>query len=112
MKLDKSLAAWGTDAFEATFKQEIRTLGHTQLPLQQALTQSSYVSDSDFNLVILNIADTATALVIKTGVFYQGVIAGSCCADDPTPVCEQNEYCELLFTIDKTGAETKVTLHV
>lgn len=112
MKLTKSLARWGTDEFEATFKQEVYTLERTQLPLQQGLTQSSYVSDSKVDLVILNIAETSTELIVKTGVFYSGIIAGSCCADDPTPVCEQTEYCELIFNIDKTSAETKVRLHV
>jgi hypothetical protein len=44
------------------------------------------------------------------GVFFSGIITGCSCADDPTPVETQNEYCELLFAIDKATAETTITL--
>ena len=33
-------------------------------------------------------------------------------ADDPTPMCEQTEYCELWFDIDKTTAEARVSMSV
>jgi hypothetical protein len=50
--------------------------------------------------------------MLKAGVFYTGIIAGCSCSDDPSPVDEQNEYCDLLFTIDKLTAETQITLLV
>ncbi len=109
-KLKQSLSAWGSDDFEQVVKQEIQQLDSAQLPLQQGLAQSSYVSDSKFSATILNVTESANDIRIKTGIFYAGIIAGSCCADDPTPVCEQSEYCELMFVIDKTTAETSVTL--
>ena len=80
------------------------------LPLQQGLTQSSYVSDSGFSIVILNSFDTAGVIQVKTGVFYSGVIAGSCWSDDPTPLNEQTEYCEMQVEISKSTAEAKITL--
>lgn len=101
---------WGSSRFEDTFKHEVGALKNEQLPLQQGLTQSSYVSDSGFNVVILNSYETTTAIRVKAGLFYAGVIAGSCCADDPTPLNEQAEYCEVEFDIDKLTAETKITL--
>lgn len=85
-------------------------LDSEHLPLQQGLTQSSYVSDSGFSIVILNSFDTAGVIQVKTGVFYSGVIAGSCCSDDPTPLNEQTEYCEMQVEISKSTAEAKITL--
>lgn len=106
-RFEKSLTAWRTPDFDAVFKQELRDLDPGLLPLQAALSQSSYVSDSAIDPVILHSSETETTIQIKTGIFYAGVIAGSCCADDPTPLCEQPEYCELLCCIDKeTGVIT------
>lgn len=108
--LARSLNAWGTTAFEDTFRSEAVALDSEQLPLQQGLLYSSHVADSGFGVVILNSFETTHAILVKTGVFYNGVIAGSCCTDDPTPLNEQAEYCELQFEINKTTADTKISL--
>ena len=110
IKLTNSLNAWGLPAFENTFRDEVGALDSEQLPLQQGLMQSSHVSDSGFSVVILNSSDTSKVIQVKTGIFYSGVIAGSCCSDDPTPLNEQTEYCEIEFEISKSTAETKITL--
>jgi len=110
LKLPESLKAWGNEDFENVFKREVQALKESQLPLQAGLSQSSYVGDSDIKVMILAIEDTPTEILLKTGIFYSGIIAGSCCADDPTPMCEQNEYCELLFNINKTTALATVAL--
>jgi len=81
-----------------------------QLPLQQGLTQSSYVSESNFTVVILNACDTVNNIYVKAGIFFAGVNAGSCCADDPTPLNEQTEYCEIQFVINKSTAEATIKL--
>ena len=108
--LPESLKTWGLPTFEDIFKSELGALDKEQLPLQQGLTQSSYVSDSDFNVVILNTAEASDVILVKTGLFYAGVIAGSCCADDPTPLDEQTEYCVIQFAINKLTAEAKIIL--
>ena len=59
------------------------------------------MGDGGREFVVLSKQETASAIQVKVGVFYSGVIAGSCCADDPTPLDEQPEYCELLLDIDK-----------
>lgn len=110
MILTKTLKAWGSAEFEAVFKQEIRQLERTVLPLQQALTQSSYVSDSDIDIVLLHTEESMESIIVKAAIMFSGIIAGSCCSDDPTPVCEENEYCELLFTIDRQSADATVSL--
>jgi hypothetical protein len=110
IKLIKALNAWGSPFFEQVLKHELQGLSHAVLPLQQSLAQSSMVSDSAFSVVILQVTETEAFLQVKAGIFYNGIIAGSCCADDPTPVCEQTEYCELRLEINKSTAQTSVVL--
>ena len=110
IKLPDSVKKWGSAAFEKTFRNEFGSLDSEQLPLQQGLMQSSHVSDSGFSVVVLNSSDTSNTICVKTGIFYNGVIAGSCCSDDPTPLNEQTEYCELYIEISKSTAEAKITL--
>ena len=110
IKLKKSLDAWQTEAFNAALKHEIEQLDAAALPLQQALTQSSFCSDKPFKVMLLRVTEQEHAICIKTGIFYSGIIAGCNCADDPTPVDELPEYCELEFVINKVTAETQVKL--
>jgi len=110
IKLVKAQQAWCSPSFERVVKEELQRIDPGQLPLQQGLSQSSYVSDSKISVVILDVAERTDSLRVKAGVNYAGVIAGSCCSDDPTPMCELPEYCELLFDIDRNTAETRVTL--
>ncbi len=109
-KLGRSLVAWNTPKFREVFKQEAGQLGMAALPLQQGLSRSSHVSGDSYELVVLSATEEPLRILVKTGIFYQGIIAGCSCADDPTPIDEQTEYCEVLFEIDKKTAETKITL--
>ena len=111
LQLTDSLQAWGGSDFEAVLKEEIQKLDHSMLPLQEALSQSSHVSDTKISLVILKASESRDSICVKAGVFYAGIIAGSCCADDPTPISENTEYCEVLIAINKTTADAVVTLH-
>lgn len=106
----KTLDNFGTPDFNATLKNDILQIEKSQLPLQQALTQTSYVSDTDFSVVVLNSEDNGSTIIAKVGIFFFGIIAGSCCADDPTPVDELQEYCELEFTINKKTGEASIVL--
>ena len=110
IKLLNALAAWGTPDFENALKEEIHKIDTELLPLQEGLSQSSHVSEGDFSVVILNVTETENVIRAKTGIIYAGIIAGSCCADDPTPMSDQTEYCEVQFEINKMTAETTVTI--
>ncbi len=110
LSLPKSLNAWGTPGFREVLKQEIEHLDYGQLPLQQGLAISSQVAESGFSAMILNILDDPGFIHVKAGIFYSGIIAGCSCADDPTPMNEQNEYCEVLLSIDKLTAATAIKL--
>lgn len=110
MQFTTALSAWGTSAFEVVLKHEIEQMDAALLPLQQGLSQSSYTDGANRSVAILSSADEAGFIRVKTGIFYTGIIAGCSCADDPTPMSELNEYCEVQFDIDKQTAETTITL--
>lgn len=110
LQLEESLQAWGTTHFSITCKTEIQQLDPCLLPLQQGLAQSSYVSDKPITATILKITDDENSIFVKAGIFFTGIIAGCSCADDPTPLDEQNEYCEILFIIDKQTARADIKL--
>jgi hypothetical protein len=110
IKLDKSLRAWGTPGFETVLKQEVALLGADQLPLQLGLSNSSSVSNEPVTVVINRVVELADVIRVKAGIFYQGIINGCSCADDPTPDNEINEYCEVQLDIDKLSAATEVML--
>lgn len=110
MQLTRVLNAWGSPTFNEVLKREIARMDAELLPLQQALTQTSYTSGANRSVLILDVQGEASFIRVKTGIFYSGMMPGCSCADDPTPMSEITEYCEVLFDIDKITAETTVTL--
>ncbi len=108
--MPESLRAWNTPAFKAVLKQEIEQLDAGCLPLQQGLSSSSYVTDRPFQAMIISVSEDAGLIRAKAGIFYTGIIAGCSCADDPTPIDEQTEYCVVRLDIDRDTAEATVTL--
>jgi len=110
LQLTASLQAWNTPDFVIVFKREIETLGPGILPLQQALTVSSVVTDGRPTALIQNIGTDNEFIIIKLGICYAGIVAGCSCTDDPTPMSENAEYCEVLVKINKHNADTTITL--
>ncbi len=110
VQLTTALNAWGTPAFETILKHEIEQMDVELLPLQQGLAQSSYTSGANRSVMILSMSAEAGVIRAKAGIFYTGIIPGCSCADDPAPMSELAEYCEVQFDIDKITAETTVTL--
>lgn len=99
-----ALDAWGTPDFERVLKQEIARLDPALLPLQQGLTVGSHVLDRPVGATIIHVHEDEGVIHAKVGIFYSSIIAGCSCADDPTPINENTEYCEVRFDIDrKTG---------
>ena len=110
IKFDRAVRDWGSEAFADTLKHEIEQLDAAQLPLQQGLSHSSYVSDEPHYAIFISASDDATVIHARVDIHYSGIIAGCACADDPTPLDISIEMCELSFDIDKHSAETSVTL--
>lgn len=105
-----ALNAWRTSSFEDILKNEIKQLDVESLPLQQGLTQGSYVNADGLDVIILTLSDDDDFIYVKTALFYSGVVAGCNCADDPTPANETAEYCEVLIKINKKTANSNITL--
>jgi len=110
IRLSKALNAWQTPDFNTVLKAEIEHIDADLLPLQEGLSQSSHAIADRLSAIILAVAEEPDRLRVKAGLLYAGIIAGCSCADDPTPIDEVTEYCEVRFDIDKTTAETTVTL--
>jgi hypothetical protein len=110
IKLDKSLYAWGTSNFKSVLKHEIEQLGAAQLPLQQGLSTGNYVSDAPITVAVHSVAEMENMIRVKVGIFYQGIIGGCSCTDDPTPASDIHEYSEVVLEIDKASAVTAVVI--
>ena len=110
IRFDKTLSAWGTPEFTAILKQEVTQLDTGLLPLQQGLSTGNYVSDAPITVIIHSVAEMENMIRVKAGIFYQGIIGGCSCTDDPTPTSDINEYCEVQLDIDRSSAVTAVVL--
>ncbi|MEW5966584.1 MAG: hypothetical protein AB1720_06235 [Pseudomonadota bacterium] len=110
IRLPDSTRAWGAPDFEPVLKREIAALDPATLPLQQALRASSHVAEKPIQATVLASGEQDGRIRVKVGIFYSGIIAGCSCADDPTPMSEQAEYCVLRLDIDPATAEATVTL--
>ncbi|BAO45670.1 hypothetical protein [Thiolapillus brandeum] len=96
--------------FSAMLKKELKNLGLSGLPLQQGLSSSSVALDDKLQVVLLNIEDDTDRILVRAGLFYTGIIAGCSCADDPGPVEEQNEHCEVAIEILKATGTASIKL--
>ena len=108
--LHRSLAAWGTRAFETTLKDELAQLGGRFLPLQEGLRTGSTSLDAGLSAMILHVTETPDALWVRAGIFYSSIVSGCSCADDPTPIDENSEYCEVEIRIDRASGTARATL--
>lgn len=108
LRLPEALAAWNTPAFAEILKREVEAAGPAALPLQQCLSASSYALDDGCSVMVIGAAEEPGAIRARLGVFFRGIIAGCSCADDPTPVEPQPEYCELEIRIDRSSGDAAV----
>jgi len=108
--LVNSLSKWNTDEFEKTLKTELECLTGKEIPLQAGLQHSSYALDDNIKTTILRCDEDVSVVNVVAGVFYNGIIAGCSCADDPSPTDLQTEYCEIIVVIDKKTASADISL--
>ena len=108
--LNDTLNAWNTPACTEVLLREIEQMDVNQLPLQQCLTLSSYALDDQVKAVLVSTGEDAEFIRAKAGIFFNGMIPGCACADDPTPESTYSEYCMVEFLIDKKTAATTINL--
>ncbi|MFA5371756.1 MAG: hypothetical protein WC298_07285 [Sideroxydans sp.] len=109
MHFQQALAAWGTPQFESVLKLEM-ACAVGWLPLQQGLTVGSQVTDAPIAVVIHHVSTTEKLIRVRAGIFYTSVIGGCSCADDPTPIDENTEYCVVQLEIDRDTGVVEVAL--
>lgn len=111
IRLSNAAMAWGTERFGNVLKRELEQLPAGALPLQAALSMSSYVVDQGpISAMVIQANEHDGKLRAKVGVFFSGILGGCACADDPTPVNENAEYCVLAVEIDRRTGEASFTL--
>ena len=110
IQFHNALNAFGSPEFNAALKNEIEQLDAEHLPLQQGLTTGSYALSNKIQAMILGTSEDTDFISARVGIFYTSIIAGCNCADDPSPVDENNEYCEVLCIINKKTADTTIQL--
>ena len=110
IRLSRALYAWGTPDFCDVLKQELMQMKIDQLPLQKAISMGNYVLDEPISVINVKAHESGGTIKVMAGIFFQTVISGCNCADDPTPVEKINEYCEILLNIDKKTAFISVDL--
>lgn len=110
MRLTRAVRAWGTPGFRDELAAEIAGMDPAVLPLQRALRYGNYVLDQPPTVIINGVDERDGAIVVRAGLFFAGVDAGSCCASDPTPVESHQEYCVLQLTIDPTTGDARIEL--
>jgi len=110
MQLERAAEAWGTPGFSDVLKTEIEGVAIEALPLQQALRRGGHVLDETRTALINATEERGGVIVARVGLFFSSIDAGSCCADDPTPVAAYQEYCVLQLEIEPTTGKTQVCL--
>ncbi len=106
MKLEKSLAAWGGEAFTALLKAELEGLSAEALGLQQAANWPLQL-DAPVTVSVMDVHADRVALHARVGVFFTETMAGCNCADEPM---ERPVYAELGIVIERSTAEATTTL--
>ena len=108
--LPLSLEHWDHPRFKDYLQNELEQLPETALPLQQGLQHSSVALHEDIKLMLLDRQQTPKTCTVKAGIFYQGLVAGCQCADDPSPPDTLQEYCEVLIKIARADAAAHIKL--
>lgn len=110
VSLPKSAKAWKSPKFEEILVKEVSSLGLKYLPLQKGLSSSSVALDHSLKIILLSKKEKKNSATINMGAFYTGIISGCSCADDPTPVDEVNEYCEIIVSINLKNGQSTIVL--
>lgn len=106
-KFTTALNNWNTDLFNPSLKNEIQNLKPGTLPLEKATNQGGMIDDSNITASIINSTDNNNYIQAKVGIFFNEVVGGCNCDDDPV---SENTYCEIILSINKETAEAEFSL--
>lgn len=108
IRLPGAAARWGTQGFAPTLKAELEALPLEALPLQQGLQSGNMVADEPVEVMFIDAHEQDGVISGRVGVFFGGLVAGCACADDPTPMDTQPEYCVLDFALTRNTGVVEV----
>lgn len=106
-RLPESLQTYNTEQFNPTLKHELKSIDSGLFPLHLGTTQGGIVDDSQIAFSIINSRADAETIRAKVGVFFNEVIGGCSCGDDPL---SENAYCEIWVVINRQTAETEFSI--
>ncbi|MFY9976355.1 MAG: glucosamine--fructose-6-phosphate aminotransferase [Chromatiaceae bacterium] len=104
LRLPLTLAAWGGDAFAATLKAELGALAPAELHLHR-LASTGHALDTRVSVTLLESRETADVIEARLGVFFEEILPGCSCGDEPEP---QPGFGELMLQIDKATARAEL----
>lgn len=105
--LPKTLAAWPDGELVTILNEELAAADPAWLAPERLLARGSHVVSRPRFIILGSQADDKR-VTLHLGVFFQSVIAGCACADDPTPEDRIEEYGELRLTLDRHDAHAEI----
>lgn len=93
--------SWGQQNFADVLQRELLSLPAGTLPLHLATEQGGIVDDTSIEISLLGSEEQAATLEVRAWVFFEEIISGCNCDDDPMST---RSLCTLLVRIDKTDA--------
>lgn len=109
--LDLTPHVWSTGGdISAALKHDLQNTDMDKLPLQAGLRQSSAVLDKAIEVVVLDISSGKDFLDARAGIFYEGIVAGCNCADDPGVPEGVTEYCEIRLRLHHGNRRAQISL--
>lgn len=109
LHLERSVAVWGSAAFETAVQQELAA-HQADLPLLRALTQGNQLTDEPIAVLLKRAIASEGEVALVVTVFFESVNAGCSCANDPTPIGTEREMCELAVWLDLATASARIEL--
>jgi hypothetical protein len=105
-RFNAALQDWNSSAFNETLKSELEALPPGILPLLQAASRG-VPDDREIRIMLLDAVDDQDCIQVKVGIFFNEILAGCSCGDQPMSL---QSYCELQVDIDKRTAEARFSL--
>ncbi len=103
--LTAALQTRGTDRFRPELQAALTALDAESLCLHQATTMGGCVDADSIAVTILSIADETGDPVVRVGVFFNEIVGGCNCHDDPVA---SPAYCELIVSLDAVTGQAEI----
>ena len=102
--LTKVFEYWDSDKFSDYIKSELSTKDVELLPLEKCCTYSAVIDENSISIMVISKILKVDSMVVKVGVFFQEILSGCACSDDPSQaMTHENSYCEINIIINKSG---------